>query len=177
MTSPANRVGLSGDTHVPSLDTMPARERDASKLSRIPDPLILTRDTSQEFSLTRIAFEGDTAFSCQPTSPWSTAIGGMCSQAHGNGVTETNQFVPPTENLHASANDEDYISDENDGEDIWTSLHRMRTENRMASELGLHPWLQTIGDVSSTYENLGARPKTSVTLSVDAIRTDPSAPS
>ena len=42
----------------------------------------------------------------------------------------------------------------------------------MASGPGLHPGLQPLDTVSSTYQNLGARPKISVTLSADAIRTD-----
>ena len=157
---------------------MPAREGDASKLSRIYDPLTSTRATNQrrQFSLTQAAFEGDSPFSCQPTSPWSTAIGGMCSQAHGNDVTETNQFVPPTEKPYGPAIDDDYVSDENDVEDIWMNLNRMRTENRTASGPGLLPGLQTLGTVSSTYDNLGARPKTSATLSTVAIRTDPPHP-
>ena len=166
MTPPASRVGVSGDTYVPSLDPMPAREGDASKLSRIHDPLTSTRTINQrrQFSLTQAAFEGDTAFSCQPTSPWSTAIGGMCSQAHGNDVKETNQVVPPPENPNTPAIDDDYVNDENYGEDIWMSSNHTQQENRMVPEPGLQPGLQTLTTVSSTYENLGTRPKTSVTL-------------
>ena len=49
----------------------------------------------------------------------------------------------------------------------------MQAENRVASGPGLYPGLQTLGVVSSTYENLGARLKTSATLSPDALQTDP----
>ena len=87
-TPPASRLDLHGVFNVPNSVSLPAREGDAAQGTGFPrtyNPSTLSRTVGhqrQTFPLFQGRFNDDTAFSTEPTAPWITAMGSMCSQTH-----------------------------------------------------------------------------------------------
>ena len=88
LTPPASRLDLNGGFNVPNSVSLLGREGDAALGTGFPrtyNPSTFSRAVGQQrqtFPLFQGRFNDDTAFSTEPTAPWITVMGSMCSQTH-----------------------------------------------------------------------------------------------